>query len=108
MTTLMASVKRAIRRRFGRSARVADENTLVLPAEFDAQRQMRNGAAGGGFSLLQEIAALPLALLACAACVHQGEEHPPLGWPDNGEAVSRISEINHLMVRDSMRYAIFV
>lgn len=57
-----------------------------------------------GFSVLCSIVLAPLSLLSCLS-------YPPISGTDgvwvSGD-IARISEMNHLMVSDSMRYAILM
>ncbi|KAL8144751.1 uncharacterized protein LOC141705391 [Apium graveolens] len=89
-----------------KSSRVADENMLgdngngaALPILAHRPRHGWNG-----FTVICSIVRAPLALLSCLS-------HPRISSADgvwmSGE-FGRISEMNHLMVNDSMRYAILM
>lgn len=90
-----------------KSPRVADENMygdqangVGLPQH--AAGRPRHG--WNGFSVICSIVLAPLSLLSCLS-------HPHINATDgvwvSGD-ITRISEMNHLMVSDSMRYAILM
>ncbi|CAN4084295.1 unnamed protein product [Withania somnifera] len=84
----------------GKSPRVADENMTNISRGGRSTRQ-HNWIR---FSIIYSIFRAPLALLSCL-------NHPRINGTDgvwvSGE-FSQISELNHLMVSDSMRYAILM
>lgn len=93
-----------------KSPRVADENMfgdqgngVGLPHNAAVAGRPRHG--WHGFSVICSIVLAPLSLLSCLS-------HPHISGTDHGVWVSgdiaRISEMNHLMVSDSMRYAILM
>lgn len=71
----------------------------IFAHNLDRARQGRNG-----LSFIYSIVRAPLSLLSCLS-------HPHINGADgvwvSGE-LARVSEINHLMVSDSMRYAILM
>ncbi|KAL7584021.1 hypothetical protein Lser_V15G45606 [Lactuca serriola] len=101
----MLRVLAMMRRNMKKSTKVADEsmfgegNGIEIPVIPHHTRQGWNG-----LSLIYSIVRAPLSLLSCLS------SHPHGGadgiWV-SGE-FSRVSEINHLMVNDSMRYAILM
>ncbi|XP_042513082.1 uncharacterized protein LOC122088010 [Macadamia integrifolia] len=99
-----------------KSGRVADESIagaelpmfvggddVVVVVAADGRR--RNRWNNNGFSILYSIVRAPLSLLSCIS-------HPHVSGADgvwvSGDFTARISEMNHLMVNDSMRYAILM
>lgn len=89
-----------------KSPRVADENMVGdqaigvgLPQNAGRPRHGWNG-----FSVICSIVLAPLSLLSCLS-------HPHISGTDgvwvSGD-IAHISEMNHLMVSDSMRYAILM
>ncbi|RYR45731.1 hypothetical protein Ahy_A07g031531 isoform A [Arachis hypogaea] len=80
-----------------KSSKVADESM------FEGANGGRRGH--GGFSIIHSILQAPISILSCVS-------HPRVNgsdgiWVTTGE-FSQISEMNHLMVSDSMRYAILM
>ncbi|KAJ9686660.1 hypothetical protein PVL29_015504 [Vitis rotundifolia] len=101
----------AMRRNFQnirKSPKVADENMFGGGNQAELPifgRDMERRARGwDGFSAVYSIVRVPLSLLSCFS-------HPHVNGAD-GVWVSgdfaHISEMNHLMVSDSMRYAILM
>ncbi|GKB63494.1 hypothetical protein Tco_0919680 [Tanacetum coccineum] len=90
-----------------KSPKVADENMFLegngaeFPIIVHHTRQGRNG-----LSLIHSIVRAPLSLVSCLS------SHPHINSGTDGVWVSgehtRLSEVNHLMVNDSMRYAILM
>ncbi|KAL5216065.1 hypothetical protein ABZP36_007466 [Zizania latifolia] len=98
------------RRRRRRTARVVDESALGVAhagaADGDDARGDGHGAAAGGPG------ALARALLAMACAIRLDGEHPGGGgadeaWATSGWRPPRADEVSHLVVRESMRYAIY-
>lgn len=92
-----------------KSRRVADENMFgdngnVAGLPILAQNDDRPRHGWNGFTVICSIVRAPLSLLSCLS-------HPHINSADgvwvSGE-FGRISEMNHLMVNDSMRYAILM
>ncbi|KAI3769578.1 hypothetical protein L6452_00687 [Arctium lappa] len=93
-----------------KSRKVADEsmfgegNGAEFPDIVD-QHTIRQGFSNG-LSVIYSIVRAPLLLLSCLS------SHPHISGAADGVWVSgelaRISEVNHLMVNDSMRYAILI
>ncbi|CAK8538591.1 unnamed protein product [Lathyrus sativus] len=87
-----------------KSSKVADENMFQQGNNVVEGRGIRRQHHGWGnivFSILQA----PISILSCVS-------HPQVNgsdgvWVSGGE-FSQISEMNHLMVNDSMRYAILM
>ncbi|XP_059661180.1 uncharacterized protein LOC132307439 [Cornus florida] len=91
-----------------KSPRVADENMFeggngaevpIMAHDGDGRRPGRNG-----LSVVYSVVRAPLSLLSCFA-------HPHINSADGAWAtaeLARISDLNHLMVNDSMRYAILM
>ncbi|XP_043692692.1 uncharacterized protein LOC122643114 [Telopea speciosissima] len=98
-----------------KSGRVADENIagaelpMFVGGDDDvvvaADGRRRHGWNNNGFSILYAIVRAPLSLISCIS-------HPHVSGADgvwvSGDFTARISEMNHLMVTDSMRYAILM
>ncbi|CAA2984629.1 Hypothetical predicted protein [Olea europaea subsp. europaea] len=91
-----------------KSSRVADEN--ILPNEDGVElpifvdRRIRTRRWNNGLSVLYGIARVPILLLSCLS-------HPRMNATDGvwvSSELAQTSEVNHLLVRDSMRYAIFM
>lgn len=105
MMRVLAAMRHNIKK-MRKSTKVADENMfgegngVEFPVIAHHTRQGWNG-----LSLIYSIIRAPISLLSCLS------SHPPHAAAD-GVWVSgdfaRISEINHLMVSDSMRYAILM
>uniref|UniRef100_A0A0V0GLL8 Putative ovule protein n=1 Tax=Solanum chacoense TaxID=4108 RepID=A0A0V0GLL8_SOLCH len=101
MWRLLVSVRQNLQN-MGKSPRVADENmTNICRGENNRSTRQHNWT---GFSIICGVFRAPLALFSCL-------NHPRLNGTDgvwvSGE-FSQISEMNHLMVSDSMRYAILM
>lgn len=90
-----------------KSPRVADENMFGDQANGVGLPQNAGRPRHGwnGFSVICSIVRAPLSLLSCLS-------HPHINGTDgawvSGGDIARISEMNHLMVSDSMRYAILM
>ncbi|KAJ1381136.1 hypothetical protein SESBI_34255 [Sesbania bispinosa] len=107
MWRLVAAVTRNLQNT-KKSSRVADENMfeagngVELPI-FGRDRGRRQHG-WSGFSLICSILHAPISILSCVS-------HPQANGADgvwvSGE-FAQISEMNHLMVNDSMRYAILM
>ena len=107
MWRLLATVTRNLQN-VKKSSRVADENMFEagngaeLPI-FERERGRRQHG-WSGFSLIYNILHAPISILSCVS-------HPQVNGSDgvwvSGE-FAQISEMNHLMVNDSMRYAILM
>ncbi|XP_057723389.1 uncharacterized protein LOC130939292 [Arachis stenosperma] len=90
-----------------KSSKVADESMLEGANGVEIHVfGHENGRRGhGGFSIIHSILQAPISILSCVS-------HPRVNgsdgiWVTTGE-FSQISEMNHLMVSDSMRYAILM
>ncbi|MED6210766.1 hypothetical protein PIB30_067209 [Stylosanthes scabra] len=94
-----------------KSSKVADESMFEGTAANGVEIHVfghENGRRGhgGGFSIIHSILQAPISILSCVS-------HPRVNngsdgiWVATGE-FSQISEMNHLMVSDSMRYAILM
>ncbi|CAK9133334.1 unnamed protein product [Ilex paraguariensis] len=103
----LAAMKRNLQN-MRKSPRVADENMFgagngaELPIMADNMDRRRQG--WNGLSVIYSIIRAPLSLLSCLANPHINVAD---GVWASGE-LARISELNHLMVSDSMRYAILM
>lgn len=84
----------------GKSPRVADEN-MINNNEVRRSTRQHNWT---GFSIIYGVFRAPFALFSC---VNQPRINGTDGVWVSGE-FSQISEMNHLMVSDSMRYAILM
>ncbi|AET00121.1 hypothetical protein MTR_5g088550 [Medicago truncatula] len=90
-----------------KSSKVADENmfqqgnNIVEVQIFGHERRRRSQHGWGNivFSILQA----PISILSCVS--HPQVNGSDGAWVSGGE-FSQISEMNHLMVNDSMRYVI--
>ncbi|KAK7255901.1 hypothetical protein RIF29_29328 [Crotalaria pallida] len=105
MWHLVAAVRRNIQN-MKKSSRVADEN--MFEAGNTGRRQ--HGWSSSGFSLVCAILQAPISVLSCVSHprVNNGPDDDDYDgvWATNEFA--QISEMNHLMVNDSMRYAILM
>lgn len=91
-----------------KSPRVADESmfggmNINNGTEYPMERSHRWSS---GFSAMFRIVLAPLSLLSCFSQPHPSGSADGL-WVSGGE-FSQLSEMNHLMVNDSMRYAILM
>ncbi|KAJ4980572.1 hypothetical protein NE237_031409 [Protea cynaroides] len=90
-----------------KSGRVADESTAGGDGVVVNATDGRGGHGwnNNGFTILYNIVRAPLSLISCIS-------HPHVNGADgvwlSGDFTARISETNHLMVNDSMRYAILM
>ncbi|XP_019460364.1 PREDICTED: uncharacterized protein LOC109360081 [Lupinus angustifolius] len=102
MWHLVAEFRRNIQN-MKKSSRVADENMFEVGSNRRRRQHVWNG-----FSLVCTILQAPISALSCVSHPHvNGHDHDDDGvWVTNEFA--QISEINHLMVNDSMRYAILM
>lgn len=88
-----------------KSTKVADESMFIEGngVEFPViARHTRHGY--NGLSLVYSILRAPLSLLSCISSHPHGSADG--AWVSSD--LARISEVNHLMVSDSMRYAILM
>ncbi|BAT88710.1 hypothetical protein LR48_Vigan10g069200 [Vigna angularis] len=99
MWRLLSVVTRKLQNTKKSSSRVADENMFEAAANGG-----RREHGWSGISLIYGILHAPISILSCVS-------HPEANGSDgvwvSGEFV-QISEMNHLMVNDSMRYAILM
>ncbi|XP_071717361.1 uncharacterized protein [Rutidosis leptorrhynchoides] len=79
-----------------KSPKVADENM------FEEGHHARHGR-NNGLSIIHSIVKAPLSLVSCLSFHHNAAD----GVWVSGE-LTRISEVNHHIVNDSMRYAILM
>ncbi|RHN46009.1 hypothetical protein MtrunA17_Chr7g0237591 [Medicago truncatula] len=111
MWHLVAAVRRINIYKMKKSSKVADENMFeegnrgVEVAMFGGERGRRqHGHGWSGFSVIYAILQAPISILSCLS-------NPRVNGSDGvwstGE-FGQISEINHIMVNDSMRYAILM
>ncbi|XP_004242667.1 uncharacterized protein [Solanum lycopersicum] len=102
MLSLLVSIRQNLEN-MGKSPRVADENMTNICRGGTTSRSTRQHN-WNGFSIICGVFRAPLALFSCL-------NHPRINGTDgvwvSGE-FSQISEMNHLMVSDSMRYAILM
>ena len=107
MWRLVAAVRRNLQN-MKKSSRVADENmfeggnVVELPI-FGGDRGRREHG-WSGFSLVCTILQAPMSILSCVSNPHVSGSD---GVWASGE-IAQISEMNHLMVNDSIRYAILM
>ncbi|KAF8043008.1 hypothetical protein BT93_A1370 [Corymbia citriodora subsp. variegata] len=105
----MLSVVRRNLRNMRKSSRVADEgmsggarNGAIFAQELDGLAPRRGWS---GLSIIYGVVQAPFAILSCLS-------HPHVNGADgvwaSGHEFVQISEMNHLMVNDSMRYAILM
>jgi hypothetical protein len=107
MWSMVSSVSRNLQN-MKKSPRVADEsmfaggNGAELPIYARDMERRRHG--WNGFSFIYTVLRAPIAILSCFS-------HPHVNGADgvwvSGE-FAQLSEMNHLMVSDSMRYAILM
>nr|AFK42804.1 unknown [Lotus japonicus] len=100
MWRLVAAVTRNLQNT-KKSSRVADESMFEAGHDRGIRRSQHDWS---GFSLIYAILHAPISILSCVS-------HPQANGVDgawvSGE-FSQISEMNHIMVNDSMRYAILM
>ncbi|KAK9691302.1 hypothetical protein RND81_09G188200 [Saponaria officinalis] len=93
-----------------KSPKVADEAMFHDPdrAEISiyGRQSTRTRPIKAGFSVISTIVRVPFSVLSCF-CYHHGNNRVLDGMWVSSDIV-RNSEIDHLMVRDSMRYAILM
>ncbi|KAJ6829175.1 uncharacterized protein M6B38_360215 [Iris pallida] len=101
MWQLLKAMKRqlSIRRR-QKSSRVADESAV---GSLQALNQAHVDRSVSSLSVLLVIVRAPLAVASCLMGQTDGMEE---AWASGEQP--RTAEMDHLMVRDSMRYAIYV
>ncbi|PSS16101.1 Zinc finger and BTB domain-containing protein [Actinidia chinensis var. chinensis] len=102
----MLAVMRRNLQNMRKSPRVADETMFGDPnGAINEELPIFVRRSGwNGFSVIQSVVRAPLALLSCVS-------QPHIAGGDGAWASSelaRISEMNHLMVNDSLRYAILM
>lgn len=114
---LMLATMRQNLQNIRKSPRVADESMAIaggnnlaeLPifaANHDRHIERRSSSRGWikGFSVLYSVVLVPFSVLSCFSQPHV---HGADGVWASGE-FTQITEMNHLMVSDSMRYAILM
>lgn len=88
-----------------KSPRVADESMVNIERAEELQIYGRSSSRGWkGFSVIVSVVILPFSVLSCFSQPHV---HGADGVWTSGD-FAQITEINHLMVSDSMRYAILM
>ncbi|CAH1425812.1 unnamed protein product [Lactuca virosa] len=105
MRRILAAVRRNIEN-MKKSPKVADENMLGEgngTHEFPVNMAHHTRQGRSGLSLIHSIVKAPLTLVSCLS----SHPHTTEGVWVSGE-LRRISDVNHLMVNDSMRYAILM
>lgn len=104
MRRVLAVMRHTIRN-MKKSTKVADENMFGEGNRVELPVIARHTTQGyNGFSFIYSILRAPISLLSCLS------SHPNSGVDEawvSGE-LALISEVNHLMVNDSMRYAILM
>ncbi|KAJ6804266.1 uncharacterized protein M6B38_187245 [Iris pallida] len=113
MWQLLKAVKRQLglpRRR--KSSRVADESLAgplqAPPGDQQGGGGVRDGPTVGSLSVLLVIVRAPLAVASCLVGKAGGGAEEVWGTSTGRERRPRTAEMDQLMVRDSMRYAIYV
>ncbi|KAJ0798131.1 hypothetical protein HanPI659440_Chr04g0181441 [Helianthus annuus] len=86
-----------------KSPKVADESMFV---EGSGQELPTREGLSGGLALIYSILKAPLSLLSCLSSNSQISGATDGFWV-SGE-FARMSEVNHLIVNDSMRYVILM
>ncbi|XP_057439836.1 uncharacterized protein LOC130731568 [Lotus japonicus] len=103
MWHLLAAVTRNLHNT-RKSSKVADENMFQQGNTVEMFGHER-GRRQHGWGLVLSILQAPMSMLSCVS-------HPQVNGPDGvwvtGGEFSQISEMNYLMVSDSMRYAILM
>ncbi|KAK1295931.1 hypothetical protein QJS10_CPB15g01551 [Acorus calamus] len=107
MLRFLAAVARSLMRPTRKGSRVVDESAFRGGGDGgdEAAAAAAGGGGGGGLSLLSRIARAPLHVISCMA--HADDVDLSAAVWASGE-LSRPSDLDYLMVRDSMRYAIYV
>lgn len=95
-------------RNMKKSPKVADESMFGEENghEFPNMAQHTRQGFSSGLSLIYNIVRAPLALLSCLSSHHHISGATDGVWM-SGE-LAQMSEVNHLMVNDSLRYAILM
>lgn len=91
-----------------KSSKVADENMFQQGNQIELQifghERVRRSRRQHGWRFVFSILQAPMSILSCVS-------HPQVNGSDGvwvSSEFSQVSEINHLMVSDSMRYAILM
>ncbi|KAI3753431.1 hypothetical protein L2E82_25483 [Cichorium intybus] len=107
MSRILVAIRQNIQN-MRKSPKVADENMSGEGhgAELANLAQHTRHGLPNGLSLIYSIVRAPLSLLSCLSCHSHMNGATDGAWV-SGE-LSRISEVNHLIVNDSMRYAILI
>ncbi|KAI4384936.1 hypothetical protein MLD38_003020 [Melastoma candidum] len=105
----------AMRRNFRRSGRVADEgafgggiglNHEVVLGVTGQRSPTRGRLVRGGLAIVSRVIRVPNSLLSCVARPNVVNDLDG-AWVSGRDFVN-VSEMNHLVVDDSMRYAMFI
>ncbi|CAH1450194.1 unnamed protein product [Lactuca virosa] len=107
MRRILVAIRQNIQNK-RKSPKVADESMFGEGngAEFpNLARHTRQGVPNG-LSLIYSIVRAPLSLVSCISC-HSHISGAADGVWVSGE-LAQISDVNHLIVNDSMRYAILM
>ncbi|KAI4383225.1 hypothetical protein MLD38_009091 [Melastoma candidum] len=106
----------AMRRNFRRSGRVADEgafggvgvglNREVIAGGTVQRSPTRGWLVRGGLAIVSGVIRAPISLLSCIASPNVANG-PDGAWVSERDFIN-VSEMNHLVVDESMRYALFM
>ncbi|GFZ05231.1 hypothetical protein Acr_17g0008030 [Actinidia rufa] len=102
----MLAVMRQNLHNMRKSLRVADETMFGDPnVAINEELSIFSRRSGwNGFSIIQSVVRAPLVLLLCVSQPHAAGADS--AWASS--ELARISEMNHRMVNDSLRYAILM
>ncbi|KAH7576656.1 hypothetical protein JRO89_XS01G0125500 [Xanthoceras sorbifolium] len=96
-----------------KSPKVADESMMVgvgggteLPILVQEIHTRPHGGGWNAFSVIYRVVRAPLSIISCFSQPHVNGADGM--WVSAGGEFAQISEMNHLMVSDSMRYAILM
>ncbi|KAI3457749.1 hypothetical protein Pfo_014412 [Paulownia fortunei] len=99
MRRILAAMRRNLLNTKKNTSRVADENIATAAIDTRSPSRWNNGV-----SFLCGIVLAPVSLLSCLS-------HPRINGPDGvwvSAEMPQTSEVTHLMVRDSLRYAMLM
>ncbi|KAB1208696.1 hypothetical protein CJ030_MR6G006737 [Morella rubra] len=100
MWRMLTAVKRNLRNR-KKSPRVADESILAGGNAAESPISARRQGGGSGFSFLYKVVRSTISTLSCIS-------YPHVNGADGMWASGEFAQMNHLIVSDSMRYAIMM
>ncbi|KAG5053228.1 hypothetical protein AAZX31_02G259700 [Glycine max] len=91
-----------------KSSKVADESMFESGNGVELFGHERGRRSQHGWGLVCSILQAPISILSCVSHPQVNNNGSDGIWVTTGEFSSQVSEMNHLMVSDSMRYAILM